>query len=230
VPQKVDDLGLRTALSVKWREGSMSVIDRLDWAGMFAKEAAKREAEYESGSGSLFEEGDGVKSQALLEEGETAKSEALQEREHLSSTGIEPTAESSVKPEQPSRPRPSTNLLNRSLAARGWTNALFILGKEPPREFTLSARNLPDFEHRLVRDTDIYTLLKRRRVILDLEAVGQLEDWLDAGMTPQSVRETGLEQDEDVLLSEEEAEDIEAEAQALVGETTIRESIAHKST
>jgi ribosomal protein L4 len=263
VPRKVDELGLRTALSVKWREGSLSVIDRLDWASLSASEEAVKSSAVESGSElfeeglkdesrelfeggdkdksrepfeggdkdksrELFEGGDKDKSRALFEDSEATTNEGLseerEERELLSAAGLEPTdgstRESGGESDRPSKQRPSTRLLSQKLAAQEWSNALFILGREPSPEFVLSARNLPDFEHRLVRDTDIYTLLKRRRVILDLEAVGQLEDWLDAGMTPQSVRETGFEEqeDEEILLSEEEAEAVEAEAQTLVGE------------
>jgi ribosomal protein L4 len=289
VPQKVDELGLRTALSLKWREGSMSVIDRLDWAAIapdlvkateeesVAQIEAAREktaeeveqAQEEADADRLLETGAGkaaaataatndkpVDSESLLESRDAAVAAAAaanpdmpvqvqplvelskeEEDRGLTEDATEEDADAKDSDENVprhhrlSRLRPSTNRLARCLSAQDWSNALFILGQEPPKEFVLSAKNLPEVEHKLVRDADIYTILKRRRIIMDLEAVGQFEDWLDAGVTPQSIRDAfdqGRDGEEDAVeLTEQDAEEIDIEADALVPGAT-RQAVAEQ--
>jgi len=95
--------------------------------------------------------------------------------------------------------QPSTRTLREKLVERGWTNALFITGDSTNEiderarwAFELSSGNLPDVAVCTnVFDMSVWDIVKRRNVILDLEAVDSViaridpdgpwleEDWED---------------------------------------------------
>lgn len=68
--------------------------------------------------------------------------------------------------------------------ARQWSRSktLFLLSTLD-ETFALSARNLPNVEVRLVDDIDVYSTLQGNNVVMDLEAVQLLEDWLGRDAT-----------------------------------------------
>ncbi|GAA5862352.1 hypothetical protein JCM1840_004154 [Sporobolomyces johnsonii] len=91
----------------------------------------------------------------------------------------------------------STRVLSKELNKRGWTDALFITGSSSENDharvaFTLASGNLPDVAVVSdVKDMTVWDIIKRRQVVLDLEAVDKVirridpygpwleEDWED---------------------------------------------------
>ncbi|GAA5858768.1 hypothetical protein JCM8547_004979 [Rhodosporidiobolus lusitaniae] len=116
--------------------------------------------------------------------------------------------------------RPQTRELRQKLLNRGWTDALFITALENYEEtqrkaFELAAGNLPDVA--LVTDvTDItvWDIIKRRKVILELEAVDDIVARVDprGGWFDEELDWEDFE--EEVDLAEEAGELAEAEALA----------------
>ncbi|GAA5988593.1 hypothetical protein JCM11641_004614 [Rhodosporidiobolus odoratus] len=112
INRKEEQLGLRVALSEKWRAGNLAVVDRL---------------------------------------------------------GLE---------------APLTRVLRQKLASRGWTDALFVtsvLSEERSRAaFELAAGNLPEVALVSdVKDMTVWEVVKRRKVILELDAVDEVVERMD---------------------------------------------------
>lgn len=70
---------------------------------------------------------------------------------------------------------------------------LFLLSSIDPN-FALSARNMPNVKVELVDDIDVYPLLQGDRVVLDLEAVEVLDEWLGR----QNVSHSAIAEDSDL--------------------------------
>ncbi|KAL7005897.1 54S ribosomal protein yml6, mitochondrial [Cystobasidiomycetes sp. EMM_F5] len=84
----------------------------------------------------------------------------------------------------PDVPRPdtiSTRLLLESFytspSTSAFSSSLFLLS-EIPKEFHLSTRNLPGVQVRLIDDVDVYSLLQHKRIVIDVDSVQYLSDWL----------------------------------------------------
>ncbi|GAA5997225.1 mitochondrial 54S ribosomal protein uL4m YML6 [Rhodotorula paludigena] len=79
---------------------------------------------------------------------------------------------------------PQTRVLNQQLTQRDWLDALFITsvgGEEQPRvAFELAAGNLPNVALVTdVRDMTVWDVLKRRKVVIELDAVDEVIERVD---------------------------------------------------
>lgn len=72
---------------------------------------------------------------------------------------------------------PKTRALADRLAAFGVGDVL-IVGEQPSRQLHLAARNLPRVDVRDVSGVDPVTLLRHEHVIMTVDAVRRLEEWL----------------------------------------------------
>lgn len=135
--------------------------------------------------------------------------------------------ELSIIPSPPSLPSISTRSLissfNSHPSASNWSSerTLFLVSSLDP-SFTLSARNLANVEVRLVNDIDVYSTLRGKRVVLDVEAVQLLENRLGlrTGRHATAVADADAlganhEHEQEVMLDEElEEHEIKAWAEA----------------
>lgn len=82
---------------------------------------------------------------------------------------------------------PSTRTLKDKLTERGWTNALFVTGNSTDQDserarwaFELSSGNLPEVAVVTdVSDITVWDIVKRRNVVIDLEAVDNVINRID---------------------------------------------------
>ncbi|GAA5985376.1 hypothetical protein JCM5350_005163 [Sporobolomyces pararoseus] len=82
---------------------------------------------------------------------------------------------------------PSTRTLKDKLTERGWTNALFVTGNSTDQDserarwaFELSSGNLPEVAVVTdVSDMTVWDIVKRRNVVIDLEAVDNVINRID---------------------------------------------------
>lgn len=116
---------------------------------------------------------------------------------------------------------PSTRTLKEKLAERGWTNALFVTGNSTEGNderarwaFELSSGNLPDVAVCTdVSEMTVWDIVKRRNVVLDLEAVDNVIARIDPNGPWLEQEWEDLEEGE-YEFEEEELGDL-AERQAL---------------
>ncbi|GAA5908370.1 mitochondrial 54S ribosomal protein uL4m YML6 [Sporobolomyces salmoneus] len=117
---------------------------------------------------------------------------------------------------------PSTRTLKEKLTERGWTNALFVTGNSTNDQderarwaFELSSGNLPDVAVVTdVFDMSVWDIVKRRNVIIDLEAVDDVISRIDPDGPWLEQEWEDLEEGEYEFDGEEEVGDL-AERQAL---------------
>ncbi|BGP36390.1 54S ribosomal protein yml6, mitochondrial [Rhodotorula kratochvilovae] len=130
---------------------------------------------------------------------------------------------------------PRTRVLSQKLASRGWTDALFVTAVEGDVKsraaFELAVGNIPDVALVTdVKDLTVWDIVKRRNVILELEAVDEVIERCDPnGPFVDDYEDFGLEEEIDFdALAEAEAEmealtdaAVAAEAQAQPAEARV---------
>lgn len=62
-------------------------------------------------------------------------------------------------------------------SSSSWSDSLFLLSSLES-SFALSARNLPNVDVRHVLELDVYSILQGKRVVMDIDAVQILVNWL----------------------------------------------------
>jgi len=77
-------------------------------------------------------------------------------------------------------PTPKTNKLWKKLRSIRWSDkTLFLVGGHAiPHGLRLATRNLQGVDVLLAKDLTVYEALRRKRLILDLDAVGYFAEWL----------------------------------------------------
>lgn len=116
---------------------------------------------------------------------------------------------------------PSTRVLKEKLAGRQWLDTLFVgSALSPAPSFELACGNLPDVAYlNDVKDLNVWEVVKRQNVVIELEAVDQVISRID----PDGGWELAQSLEEELEFAEQEEE---AEFDAVAAEAELEAELA----